>query len=122
MGITITSDDKRLSKEEIEKMVQDAKENADEDQKARELVGSRNELEGFSYTLKNQAGDSQKLGGKLSPEEKGELADACEAAIKFVEENSNNLEAVAHPITSKYASGGDSGAYSEEAAEKSGSE
>ena len=31
--ITITSDDKRLSKEEIEKMVQDAKENADEDQK-----------------------------------------------------------------------------------------
>merc|ERR1712202_92414 len=51
--ITINDDDKRLSKEDIERMVQDAEKFATEDQKLKERVDARNELEGYAYSLKN---------------------------------------------------------------------
>merc|ERR1712002_1373324 len=71
--ITINNDDKRLSKEDIERMVQDAEKFATEDQKLKERVDARNELEGYAYSLKNQVADKEKLGAKLSDDDKAAI-------------------------------------------------
>merc|ERR1711976_722866 len=51
--ITITADKGRLSQEEIERMVQEAEEFADEDKAMKEKVDARNSLEGYAYNMKN---------------------------------------------------------------------
>lgn len=51
--ITITNDKGRLSQEEIERMVREAKENEEEDKKNAERIQARNELETSIYSLKN---------------------------------------------------------------------
>merc|ERR1712072_857175 len=58
--ITITAEKGRLSQEEIEQMVQEAEEFADEDKKVKERIDSRNALEGYCYNLKNQLEDEEK--------------------------------------------------------------
>uniref|UniRef100_A0A4W3GWM3 Endoplasmic reticulum chaperone BIP n=1 Tax=Callorhinchus milii TaxID=7868 RepID=A0A4W3GWM3_CALMI len=68
--ITITNDQNRLTPEEIERMVNDAEKFSEEDQKLKERIDSRNDLESYAYSLKNQIGDKEKLGGKLSSEDK----------------------------------------------------
>ncbi|RUP23911.1 MAG: molecular chaperone DnaK, partial [Curvibacter sp.] len=68
--ITITNDKGRLSEEEIERMVKEAADNEEEDRKMRENVEARNSLEGVAYQLKSQINDKEKLGGKLSAEDK----------------------------------------------------
>merc|ERR1712198_262872 len=68
--ITITNDQNRLTPEDIEKMIQDAEMFADEDKKLKERVESRNELESYAYSLKTQINDKDKLGSKISDEDK----------------------------------------------------
>merc|ERR1711978_59598 len=63
--ITITAEKGRLSEEEIERMVAEAEEYAEDDKKLKERVESRNELESYAYSLKNQINDKEKLGSKL---------------------------------------------------------
>ena len=52
-NITITNDKGRLSKEEIEKMVQEAEQYADEDKQAAECVEVKNGYENYLYTIKS---------------------------------------------------------------------
>jgi len=122
--ITINNDDKRLSQEEIDRMVQDAEKFASEDQKLKERVDARNELEGYAYSLKNQVADKEKLGAKLSDDDKAEINKAVDETIAWLEENQDasdkedydkqkkKLEEVAHPIISKVYpnAGGEGGA------------
>lgn len=63
-NIIINNDQNRLSPEDIDRMVNDAKKLADEDRKVRERVEARNELESYAYSLKNQIEDKEKLGMK----------------------------------------------------------
>merc|ERR1711957_916768 len=51
--IIITNDQGRLSKDEIEKMVQDAERYADDDKKHSDRVTAKNGLEGYAYSLKS---------------------------------------------------------------------
>jgi len=51
--ITITNDKGRLSKEEIEKMVQDAEKFKDEDEALRKKVDAKNGLENYCFQMKN---------------------------------------------------------------------
>ena len=51
--ITITNDKGRLSKDEIDRMVQEAENNAAEDKKRMERVESKNQLEGYLYNTRN---------------------------------------------------------------------
>merc|ERR1712212_543478 len=60
--ITITNDQNRLSPEDIERMIKDSEMFAEEDKKLKERVESRNELESYAYSLKNQINDKEKLG------------------------------------------------------------
>jgi molecular chaperone DnaK len=79
--ITIKSDS-GLSKEEIERMVQDAEANADADKKARSLIEARNAAEAASHDVKK---DLEELKAQLSEAEISEAETALsevEAAIK----------------------------------------
>lgn len=69
-SITITNDKGRLSQEEIERMVQEAEQYADEDKAAREKIEARNGLENYAFSLKNQVNDQEGLGGKIDEEDK----------------------------------------------------
>merc|ERR1712157_507 len=51
--ITITAEKGRLSEEDIERMVREAEEFADEDEKVKARVEKRNALEGYAYQLRN---------------------------------------------------------------------
>uniref|UniRef100_A0A8C5QLH5 Endoplasmic reticulum chaperone BIP n=1 Tax=Leptobrachium leishanense TaxID=445787 RepID=A0A8C5QLH5_9ANUR len=59
--ITITNDQNRLTPDEIERMVTDAEKFAEEDKKLKERIDSRNELESYAYSLKNQIGDKETI-------------------------------------------------------------
>merc|ERR1711917_20912 len=50
--ITITNDKGRLSKEEIEKMVNDAEQYKDEDNVQKEKIGAKNSLEAYIFNMK----------------------------------------------------------------------
>merc|ERR1711881_571326 len=94
--ITITAEKGRLSEEEIERMVREAEEFADEDAKVKEKVDKRNALEGYAYNLRNT----------LNDEEKG-IADNDDAEVEEFEEKQKELEGIANPIMSKiYQQGG----------------
>jgi len=110
--ITITNDQNRLSPEDIERMVKDAETFADEDNKVKAQVEARNGLESMAYQLKNQLADKEKLGGKISEEDKATMEGAIEKAIKFLEGNDGasaeeldaakkELESVVQPIVTK---------------------
>jgi len=51
--ITITNDRGRLSKEDIERMVQDAEKNAADDKLHMERIEAKNQLEGYLYNTRN---------------------------------------------------------------------
>jgi L1 cell adhesion molecule like protein len=53
--ITITNDKGRLSKEEIDRMVEEAEQYKNEDAKVRERIEAKNQFEGLIYATKNQA-------------------------------------------------------------------
>jgi endoplasmic reticulum chaperone BiP len=116
--IVITNDQNRLTPDDIERMIKDAERFADDDKKLKERVEARNELESYAYSLKNQIGDKEKLGGKLSDEEKKKMEEAIDEKIKWLEDNQDTepeeykkqkkeLEDVVQPIIAKlYANTG----------------
>jgi heat shock protein 5 len=110
--ITITNDKGRLSKEEIERMVKEAEENAEDDKKVKERIESRNQLEGVVYNLKNQINDEDKLKDKLDEDEKKTISDAIKETMDWLDENPNaekeecdeqlkKLQSVTNPIIQK---------------------
>jgi len=124
--ITITNDQNRLTPEDIERMINDAEKFADEDAKLKGKVEARNELESYAYSLKNQIGDKEKLGGKLSDEEKEKIEEIVNEKISWLEENQDaeaeelkaqkkEMEDIIQPIIAKLyqgaggAPGGDDG-------------
>ncbi|KAG9298637.1 hypothetical protein G9A89_012705 [Geosiphon pyriformis] len=118
-SITITNDKGRLSKEEIDRMVEEAEQFAEEDKVQRERIESRNQFETYVYSLKNQVADDGDLGKKLSDDEKKTIKDAIKKAQDWFDEHGNSatkedidehkeeLQAIVNPITSKLYSSGD---------------
>ena len=58
--ITITAEKGRLSEEDIERMVREAEEYADEDKKVKERIDARNGLESSLYNMKHTLDDDEK--------------------------------------------------------------
>uniref|UniRef100_A0A914LI39 Heat shock protein 70 n=3 Tax=Meloidogyne incognita group TaxID=654580 RepID=A0A914LI39_MELIC len=116
--ITITNDHNRLSPEDIERMVNDAEKFAEEDKRVKETVTLRNELESHAYQLKNQIDDKEKLGGKLSDDDKKTIETSVdqviswldanrEATVEELEARKKDFESKVQPIITKlYAAGG----------------
>ena len=65
-SITITNKKGRLSKEDIERMVQEAGEFASEDEAQRKRIEALNALSSFVYGLKGQLSDQEGLGARKS--------------------------------------------------------
>jgi len=116
--ITITNDKGRLNQDEIDRMVKEAEQFAEEDKKVKGKVEAKNSLENYLYSMKNTVTDQKKLGEKISEEDKKTVLDAVEEGIKWVdasvdadEEAMKNkqkeVEGICNPIISKlYAAGG----------------
>jgi molecular chaperone DnaK len=73
-----------LSKEEIDRMVNDAKAHADDDRKRRELVEERNKLDNMVYATEKTMTE---LADKVTPDTKGSVTTALEDAKKALEKN-----------------------------------
>jgi molecular chaperone DnaK len=86
-----------LSESEIQKMVQEAEENAESDKKQRELIEAKNQAEGTLHTFKN---DFDKFKDSVTAEEK----EKAEQAINELEESlkSEDSEAIRSKTTSLY--------------------
>ncbi|RMZ74964.1 hypothetical protein DV737_g5589, partial [Chaetothyriales sp. CBS 132003] len=120
-SITITNDKGRLSEEEIERMIQEAEQYAEEDKIVKEKIEARNSLENYAFSLKNQVSDEDGLGGKIDEDDKETLLEAVKEAQDWLDENASTAEkedfdeqreklsSVAYPITSKLYSGGAGG-------------
>jgi len=119
--ITITAEKGRLSEEDIERMVREAEEFAEEDKKVKERIDARNGLESFLYNLKNTLEDDEKgLADKVSAEDKKELTDAIDEVLDWLEENpeaekedydekQKEIEAISNPIMREMYQGQEAG-------------
>ena len=119
--ITITAEKGRLSDDDIERMVREAEEFAEEDKKVKERIDARNGLESYVYNLKNQLEDDDKgLADKLSPEDKKELQDTIDETLDWMDENpeaekedyderQKEVENIANPIMRNMYAGGAGG-------------
>jgi heat shock protein 5 len=119
--ITITNDKGRLSEDEIERMVKEAEQFADEDKKTKGRVEAKNSIENYLYSMKNTVEDKKKAGDKISEEDKASILEAVEEGIKWVDGNPNadedaykekqkEIEEVCNPIISKLYQGAEGGA------------
>uniref|UniRef100_A0A8C9A2H7 Heat shock protein 70 n=1 Tax=Prolemur simus TaxID=1328070 RepID=A0A8C9A2H7_PROSS len=108
--ITITNDKGRLSKEEIERMVQEAEKYKAEDEVQRERVSAKNALESYAFNMKSAVED-EGLRGKISEADKKKVLDKCQEVISWLDANTlaekdefehkrKELEQVCNPIIS----------------------
>merc|ERR1719150_3496944 len=72
---------------EIDEMLRAAEEFAEEDARMAETVQAKNQLESAAYNLKNQLEDEEKLGGRLSDEDKETLFEAANDVIDWLDDN-----------------------------------
>merc|ERR1712078_859975 len=84
--ITITNDKGRLSKDDIERMVQEAEKYKSEDEDHRKKIEAKNSLENYCYSMRNTLKDS-KFEGKVSDEDKEKLNKAIDEAIEWLDAN-----------------------------------
>merc|ERR1719304_15189 len=116
--ITITNDKGRLSKEEIERMVNEAEKYKDEDDKQKQRISSKNSLESYAFQMKSTIED-EKIKDKISEEDKKKIVDKCSEVIAWLDANQlaekeefddkqKEIEGICNPIITKLyqASGG----------------
>ena len=118
-SITITNEKGRLSKDEIDRMVEEAEKYAQQDQELKEKIEARNSLENYAHVLRGQLSDTSEtgLGSKLDDDDKETLDDAIKETLEFIEDNFDTATAeefeeqkqklidVANPITAKLYGG-----------------
>jgi molecular chaperone DnaK (HSP70) len=106
-SLTITSEKGRLSEAEIERMVKEAEDFAEQDAAERDKVLARNSLEAYLYNMKNSMSDT--LAEKLPEDDKTTLSKVVEDALVWLEdhpaaeksdydEKQKEVEQVANPI------------------------
>merc|ERR1712099_194042 len=109
--ITITNDKGRLSKEEIEKMVNDAEKFKADDEKQKDRISSKNGLESYCFNMKTTIED-EKMKDKISDDDRKAINDKCDEAIKWLDANQlaeveefnekqKEVESVCNPIITK---------------------
>jgi len=119
--ITITNEKGRLSQEEIDRMVKEAEEFAEEDKKAKAQIDAKNGLSGYVYNVKNTINDDEKVGDKISDEDKETIKEELKKVTEWLDENPNaeaseyedkqkEFEKIVNPIFSKLYQAGYQGA------------
>jgi len=113
--ITITNDKGRLSKEDIEKMVNDAEKFKAEDEKQKERISAKNALESYCFNMKSTI-DDEKLKDKITEAERKSITSKCDEALSWLDSNQlaekdeftdkqKEVEAVCNPIITKLYQG-----------------
>eukprot|EP01057_Protomagalhaensia_wolfi_P000051 Protomagalhaensia_wolfi_Nauph_80__50@NODE_102_length_3699_cov_319_356284_g69_i1_p1_GENE_NODE_102_length_3699_cov_319_356284_g69_i1NODE_102_length_3699_cov_319_356284_g69_i1_p1_ORF_typecomplete_len657_score195_79HSP70/PF00012_20/3e127HSP70/PF00012_20/8_2e02MreB_Mbl/PF06723_13/7_6e28MreB_Mbl/PF06723_13/1_1e03PilM_2/PF11104_8/1_3e02PilM_2/PF11104_8/6_6e06StbA/PF06406_11/2_1e06StbA/PF06406_11/3_6e02DDR/PF08841_10/0_00052DDR/PF08841_10/9_1PpxGppA/PF02541_16/0_0014PpxGppA/PF02541_16/51FGGY_C/PF02782_1 len=85
--ITITNDKGRLSAEEIERMIKEAKEFAEQDAAIKERIEARSALDSYLHALKRQVEDTDKLGNKLEEDDIQTIKEAVREGEEWLLEN-----------------------------------
>ncbi|KAL1415735.1 hypothetical protein MTO96_006613 [Rhipicephalus appendiculatus] len=117
-SIRITNDKGRLSKDEIDRMLADAEKYRQEDEKQRERVAARNNLESYVYNVKQSV---EMVGPeKLDAADKQKVLSKCEEVINWIDRNTlaekdeyddkmKDMQQVCTPIMTKLHQGGGPG-------------
>ncbi len=109
--ITISNDKGRLSKEEINRMVNDAEKYKAEDDRHRERIEARNALEGYAFQVK-QTLEEEAVKAKLPAEDVTKVQQKVSDTLRWLDSNAlaekdefehqrSELEAVCKPVMSK---------------------
>jgi len=116
-NITITNDKGRLSKDDIDRMVREAEQYAEEDKDAKERIDAKNSLESYCYQMKNTISE-EKFKSAVSEEDVTALTSKVDEVMAWLDTAENatkeefdsmqkDLESVANPIMTKmYQAGG----------------
>ncbi|XP_011436292.3 heat shock protein 68-like [Magallana gigas] len=115
--ITITNDKGRLSKADIERMVNEAEKYKEEDDKQRQRIAARNQLESYVFTVKQAAEDT---GDKLQSEDKETISRVCSETVSWLDNNAlaevdeyefklKEVQKVCSPIMAKLHQNGSTG-------------
>ena len=116
-SVTITNEKGRLSQEEIDKMVKEAEKYKEEDDRVKERVDARNNLESYAYSVQSSL-DEEKLKSVASEEELKTVGERVEQVLQWLEDNyeaekdrieeqRKGLEELYNPIITKaYQQGG----------------
>ncbi|KAH9715891.1 Heat shock 70 kDa protein 5 [Citrus sinensis] len=115
--ITITNDKGRLSKEDIERMVQEAEKYKAEDEQVKKKVEAKNKLENYAYSMRNTVKDD-KVAGKLAAADKQKIEKAVDETVEWLDGNQlaevdefedklKELEGLCNPIIAKMYQGAD---------------
>merc|ERR1712057_44185 len=116
-NITITNDKGRLSKDDIDRMVREAEQYAEEDAKAKERIDAKNQLESYCYQMKNTI-EEDKFKSAVSEDEAKAIKDKVDETMAWLETAEHaekeefdsmekELQAVCNPIITKmYQAGG----------------
>lgn len=110
-NITIKNDKGRLTKEDIERMVNEAEKYAEEDKQTQEKIQAKNGLESYAFQIK-QTVEDPKTGEKIATEDKEKLIEKCNETISWIDANQTaekdefehvkkELESIANPIMTK---------------------
>jgi len=114
--IIITNDKDRLSKEDIERMVNDAEKYKDEDNQQKERIQAKNNLESYAFNLKSSL-ENDNVKEKISESDRTKVYDKCKEVLDWLDNNQTaekdefeyqqkELESVAAPVMKNlYASG-----------------
>ena len=84
--ITITNDKGRLSKEEIEKMVNDAEKYKAEDELVKKKIEAKNGFENYCFQMKNTLND-EKMKDIFTTDEKTTIEEASKEGLQWLEGN-----------------------------------
>jgi len=114
--ITITNDKGRLSKEEIERMVNEAEKYKADDEKQKDRVAAKNSLESYCFNMKSTVED-EKVKEKIPEEDRKTVLDKCNDVIRWLDANQlaekeefedkqKELEKICNPIITKLYAGG----------------
>jgi heat shock protein 5 len=88
-SITIENDSGRLTKEEIERMIKESEQYAEEDKAIKDKIDAKNQFENYIYQMKNSVEDKDKLADKVSEEDKSTITDALTDASDWLNANSD---------------------------------
>nr|QWV59542.1 heat shock protein 70-2 [Pieris rapae] len=116
-NIVIKNDKGRLSQAEIDRMLAEAERYKEEDDKQRERVAARNQLETYVFSVRQALDDA---GAKLPDQDKDSARSHCDEAIKWLDNNTladkeeyehklKELQRVCSPIMSKLHGAGGAG-------------
>ncbi|XP_022207538.2 heat shock protein 68 [Nilaparvata lugens] len=117
-NIVIKNDKGRLSKADIDRMVNEAEQYKEEDEKQRQKVSARNQLENYVFSVKQALDEA---GSKLSDGDKATARQRCDECLQWLDNNTlaekeefehklKELQQLCSPIMAKiYSSGAANG-------------